>query len=1649
MANYENNIIDAIEKIVNNAVANAGYDKTIKATIIECVDQTIGKFKVKYQDSTFYAYSTSSEVTYTRGSEVYVLIPGNDSGRDKTILGTVKKLGADYAVAPEGDEAYETVGNNILHSSSTFELCSYKTTEKILYQRGSSNNQISLDETAATRYFTKSSALICGAIFKTTIPGQQQYRGNYGISFELMFTDNATGKNVLRNYVLDVNQMTGNPYAIKNETRQYGVFDIDGANFQYVNKISLFCYDFPYQEENQPNDIFIKDIDFCGAVPMGSEALSGCALTFITPQGIYFDNTDAETASRTLQAQVRVKGKVVDKKSQMLEYYWFRENIGITTLSEKFNKYAGQGWECLNSYTTIKPRSGNNAPIVEWVSGDYQWVVKKSDSAAKSTRYKCIVIYNENTVISKEIEIINYASNINITIESDAGTKFYYDIGRPTIAVKVNGTERNNLTYMWAEVDNNNNFTSLPETTALNSDYNTTKSNYDTLVAQINAETKMAAANQSTLNSYSNHLKEYETIQRVEKGRIYKIDVSQITNFKTFKVSVFSNGIYQGTASIVLTNSYEKENGYTLNIDGGVQVFNYNAAGISPTHESALNPLTIVPLTISLYDNLGNKISDDVLRTCDIRWTIPKKNTMLSVNNSVYSGYKIAETDESITYGRVNGDVLLGLSYDIVNKYNIRNSNNDIKLSVDYKGMVLETTTNFTFTKDGEPGTNGTEFVIKLVPNTRDNKLLENLIVINSSPTFSRPEGQSNNWVRAQLWHNGEKIFDSTQGGVSEENKPVTLTWSILKNKYNSSVSDNSSFSINAATGVISGYAFSLDHPANIIQCELVYDKVKYYGTIPVITAIANSGYNIKLKDGSGFKFATYSADGRKASYDNTNPFELIVTEQINGYTEDISKLTGSHAVTYDWNVYGRYWGENSETHQMDWIAANHLIATTRTGLERNQKDYKPSDSYDDESVNNAIGCIVKRGSTELAKIHIPIHLLLNRFGNSAINDWNGNSVQIDEEGGTILSPQVGAGTKDSNNRFTGIVMGAAKEANATKAAVGMFGYDRGQRTLFLNAENGAAIFGKLGGNKGSGQIIIDPTQDKALLYSYDFWKSNLYQENGLVNSSAYAYNSTNNKYAGQNDKGMLIDLTTPRIIFGSGNFRVDPDGHIYAKGGGEIAGWNIDDTKLYSTAKVGNNPKITIDSSIAAIYSNNKTSMADTKNGFYIGSDGFALGAYNSTKGHNPFQVNSEGSLFSNSGSIGGYTIDDNTLIGGTGSNCVGMSSKSGVQWAFWAGSETAGNAPFHVGHNGALYSTSGQIGGWTIGEHKLSGGNMKINDEGSISGNHWGITKDGYATFTDVYIANTNSSLSATSKLLDFSSFYVQKNGYMHASSGNIGGWDINSTSLSGNGTLSGGKVTGSTITGGSINISNGDSYYLRMGDNWTRHPEVSGLNVKGSGGGIAMNGAGISGFGGASSTGSYTMSADGDITITAGNNLYLGGAAGTSHILLHSSSGWVSMNNLYVPYQGNGAQLGNLWVGDHVINDSSGSQIDMYLNLDLYSASGKIIRANGTQIGGTNSTKNIKQNIKIRDTHNVLEILKKIKIYDYDYIKEFYDGKHSYGYIIDELEQIPDFNEYVHFIDNTRNKKYPTKVVSNQEDWIKFLLACVIELQKQIDK
>ena len=320
---YENQILDAIETIVNSAVKKAGYDKTIQAKIINCEDQTIGKYKVQYQDSIFYAYSGSSEVTYNNGSEVYILVPSNDMSRDKTILGSVSKLGKNYAVSAEGEEAFEVIGNNCVESNKSYNLCSYKTTnEYIIYNRNSSSaNHLRLNLKSINEYIKSSTSIILAATIKTSLPTEQQFRGNYGILYEMVFKDNGSEELVTRNYVLDVNQFEGNPYKMPNFKRQVGIFDIDGINFQYINKISLFCYDFPNQDSTKPNDIFIKNFEICGSQALSESDLESCSLSFITPQGVYFDGSDLASATRTIQAQVRVKGKYINPDTQKLPYY--------------------------------------------------------------------------------------------------------------------------------------------------------------------------------------------------------------------------------------------------------------------------------------------------------------------------------------------------------------------------------------------------------------------------------------------------------------------------------------------------------------------------------------------------------------------------------------------------------------------------------------------------------------------------------------------------------------------------------------------------------------------------------------------------------------------------------------------------------------------------------------------------------------------------------------------------------------------------------------------------------------------------------------------------------------------------------------------------------------------------------------------------------------------------------------------------------------------------------------------------------------------------------------------------------------------------------------------------------------------------------
>ena len=1367
MNSIENQICEAINIIVNKAISEAKYDKTIQATIIKCVDATIGKYQVKYQDSTFYAYSSNSDTSYSDNSVVYILVPGGDMSKDKTILGSTKKLGINYVSTIENDAAYEINGNNCVLGNETFEMCSYDNTyTKVLYHKNytASQNSIKLNIAAVNEYIKNSSAIICGANFRTDLVQEQQYNGNYGVIFALDFLDNTNNEIVTRYYIVDVDKMTGNPYKMITSTRQYGIFDIDNKNFSEVNYISIFCKDFPNTTTGKEADIFVSNIELNGASLLSSDDINSYSLTFVTPQGTFFDETSINSDIKRLQAQVRVKGQVVDNASQDLSFYWFVEHVGITSQSQYYNKYGGQGWKCLNNYNVIGKVENSETDVVEWISATYEWQVKKEDITAKEVKYKCVVIY-DGTAISKTIVIKNLTSNYNLEITSDLGTQFYFDIGFPTLTCKVNGQENKNYTYSWAVTNNAGNFQSIEDTPNENRDYTNAYNRYNTLYNNIQNEVVSEAANRNTLQQYKEALDAFDTITRVDKNVIHRLNVNTITLFSTYQCTVYYGNLYIGTTSITLYNNLQIDGAYSLVINGGSYVYKYNENGVSPASSSMDTAINIQGLSFTIYDNLGQPIDDEVARHCSIKWVVPTVNTLIKIPDS-YTPVSI--TDETATY-----ENLMNFNYQIADRYDVSKDNNNIQLLVDYKGTNLAAITDFSFVKEGESGTNGTEFSCKIVPNTPSGAIPPLYPTItqlsNGSWSLNYTPVNSGKWFRVQLYHNETKILDSTGTANSNEGKSVKITWSILFNKYSSTYSDSSSITVdNNGNFNFSGYRN--DHPANIIKATVEYNGVVYYCTMPIYTVkISNNNYRVVLKDNTGFRYATYTADGKSPKYDNVNPFEIIVTQNIgNNVYEDVSiKTSSTYAVTYGWNYLGRV------NDKFNWINNSFLGDRTVDGLQKNQKAVKPLDDYNGFCVTNALESIVYRNGIEVARIHMPVHLLLNKYGQSALNGWDGNSIKINEESGFILSPQIGAGRKERDNSFTGIVMGVVQESSEE---VGLFGYNSGQRSIFLDAETGKAVFGF----QGKAQIVIDPSGDTAQLRSGNY--------------------STSLK------QGLLIDLEKPEIRFGSGAFVVDSNGHLTAMGGGSIAGWNIGNTQLYK-GKVGISSDNQNDNSIAfwagstnassspfrvtfggyltassatigsgsnkiyigknvgnsyhsAIYSGNKDSFTSTASGFYIGTDGISLGSRFSvgTDGRlTAVDGNFTGEINADSGEIGGWIIRNGRLENSSGSIAVGP---NGLDYG----------SNFSVDANGILYANGGEFSG------KIT------STEGEIAG--WKITTDGLKNASGTVIIDDSQlkygskfSVTADGKLTCVDGKFT---GEVNADIGKIGGWIISSLGL-----------------------------------------------------------------------------------------------------------------------------------------------------------------------------------------------------------------------------------------------------------------------------
>lgn len=100
-----------------------------------------------------------------------------------------------------------------------------------------------------------------------------------------------------------------------------------------------------------------------------------------------------------------------------------------------------------------------------------------------------------------------------------------------------------------------------------------------------------------------------------------------------------------------------------------------------------------------------------------------------------------------------------------------------------------------------------------------------------------------------------------------------------------------------------------------------------------------------------------------------------------------------------------------------------------------------------------------------------PILIYKHRYDFDILNSWNGG-LQTDEANGTIMANMLGAGRKNEDNTFSGVMMGDMAKGTGNDSAyaeTGIYGLYKGDVSFALK-DNGTATFGIV----GRGQIHID-----------------------------------------------------------------------------------------------------------------------------------------------------------------------------------------------------------------------------------------------------------------------------------------------------------------------------------------------------------------------------------------------------------------------------------------------------------------------------------------------------------------------------------------------------------------------------------------------
>lgn len=890
-------------------------------------------------------------------------------------------------------------------------------------------------------------------------------------------------------FVLDSNNMTGNPYNYSDWSTQYAIFSVDMKTLVGINDILFYKDGFEVDEEKCTHDntgrqipredLFIKNIKVYALKPISAEN-GDYRLEISSPNGLIFNSLSEE---ESLQTVAKVTKAYYQNLTEQCGFYWFKKSRSVTNVSSKdFHRFGGTSWAYL-------PDKGNGKKIT----------LTAAENKAYDNLYKCVAVIGESTVLSQEFHVYNFAVNTKLKISSDLGVKFSFDSGSPLLTCliddkeseKIDGEE--NYHYYWAMVVNG-------QRTFLNEKLKTIVDGTTSITDIVG----MLSFN-SLIKGIKFYDHEEELTENFERATriLYPISNIGLENNVTFECYVeqkFNNEYAEiGYATLTLSNSTNAAiNGYRIVIENGDQVFQYDEYGNSPIAEKLKDPIQIKPLICHFFNPTGLEIPNG---NYTLNWIVPINNSMLTPRNPERlienPATKLKEIDNTSTQ----------FVFNIAEFYNEENQNNQVTCQVIFNGEAVNKDTNLLFTKVGENGTNGTDVVARIIPrNVRwiyDSgawSVAEGNTILDKEPLTLYHSIDSSNKIKLTLNNGRHSISDQTQinlvpSGLSahlylkNEEIPsnnIDIIWNISGSTQTTRNNNGKYLDVNNTVD-ISGFTNStviwddtlIENKAlenYILKAKMKYEEKEYYAFYPLCVirypgALPNIN-RLSIDKEMLLKEITYNADGRNPVYNHSQGVK-------------INNLSSGAYIK--WKVLG-----GTLEGQIDTVPDFKLIA------EKNQKRNSaateiitpagvdtiyilPNDDYNGANCNNRVVAEVWKNNNLIATVIVPIYMHLNTFGLASLNAWDGNTVTIDENDGYIMAPQVGAGEKDGNNRFTGILMGKTETSTGhgeKEKQVGLFGYAHGLQSIFLDAETGNATFGLPDGYKLNSNLEPESLED-------------------------------------------------------------------------------------------------------------------------------------------------------------------------------------------------------------------------------------------------------------------------------------------------------------------------------------------------------------------------------------------------------------------------------------------------------------------------------------------------------------------------------------------------------------------------------------------